>query len=176
MYRTPSGRKRKKEEQKLNLIPILDAIFIFIFFLLMSANFIKVNEIQSDVPIISSSPPPKVKKKPLALTVTVKKNSLIVMTGVPAKIRKVIKNKTQDSYDMQTLHDYLLTIKKSNLSENTVILEPKHDVPYEVLIKIMDSIRLFNETDEAFFFKDKDGISRKIELLFGNIVFGNIMS
>ena len=59
MYRVPSRRKTKKQMAKPNLIPILDAVFIFIFFLLMSANFIKIFEISSDVPIVSTVEPPK---------------------------------------------------------------------------------------------------------------------
>lgn len=176
MYRTPSSRKRKKKDSRINLIPILDSVFIFIFFLLMSANFLKVFEIQSDVPTISDAPPPKNKEIPLALTIKVTKDSLVVSTGVPAKVRKVIKNKEPEVYDIDSLHDYLLGLKKGNVKENTAILEPKHDVQYDKLIKIMDSIRLFRDTDEALFIKDKNGISKRLEMLFGNIVFGNIMS
>ena len=35
-----------------NIIPILDAVFIFIFFLLMSAQFIKYFTIHSDTPSV----------------------------------------------------------------------------------------------------------------------------
>ena len=63
-YRTPTSRRTKKKKQGLNLIPILDAIFILIFFLLMSAQFVKIYEIGSDVPIVSDQEPPKDKKKP----------------------------------------------------------------------------------------------------------------
>jgi hypothetical protein len=42
------GHKIKKPE-KLNLVPILDSVFIFIFFLLMSAQFVDVYEIGSSV-------------------------------------------------------------------------------------------------------------------------------
>ena len=48
MIRAPSGRKNKKKVKPLNLIPILDSVFIFIFFLLMSANFVEFFEIQSN--------------------------------------------------------------------------------------------------------------------------------
>ena len=37
---------------KPNLIPIMDAVFIFIFFLLMSAQFIDIYEINSDAPAV----------------------------------------------------------------------------------------------------------------------------
>ena len=37
--RLPSSRRKKRPEEKLNLVPIMDSVFIFIFFLLMSAQF-----------------------------------------------------------------------------------------------------------------------------------------
>ncbi|MBC98168.1 MAG: hypothetical protein CME63_10485 [Halobacteriovoraceae bacterium] len=94
MLRAPSRRKRKEPVKRLNLIPILDAVFIFIFFLLMSANFIKIYEVQSDVPIVSSAPP-KSNKKPLALTLKVTGAGLKLYTGVPSKLVKRI-NKTPE--------------------------------------------------------------------------------
>jgi biopolymer transport protein ExbD len=45
MLKIPTSRKRKKPEEKLNLVPIMDSVFIFIFFLLMSASFLKIYEI-----------------------------------------------------------------------------------------------------------------------------------
>ena len=54
----PSSRRKKKPDEKLNLVPIMDSVFIFIFFLLMSAQFIHVMEIGSPVPILSAAEPP----------------------------------------------------------------------------------------------------------------------
>jgi biopolymer transport protein ExbD len=176
MYRVPSRRKRKTETEKPNLTPILDAVFIFIFFLLMSANFLKVYEIPSDVPIISASSPPKSKKKPLALTLKVYANSLRVYTGVPSRLVKSIGKNAEGKYDLETLHNFLIQIKRKNLSEKTIILEPRIDIAYEELVKIMDSSRELKKTDPALYRKGKDGVQEKVKFLFGNIVFGNIQS
>ncbi len=174
-YKKPTGRKSGRAEQKINLIPILDAVFIFIFFLLMSTQFVKIYEISSDVPLLSSEPPPKTKKKPLGLTVKVRKNSIRILTGAPARVRKNIAN-IGNEFDLETLHNFLLQLKKSNLSENTVIFEPSSDVTYEDIVKIMDSMRSIKNTDEPLFKADKDGIEVKLKKLFGNIIFGNTMS
>ena len=88
MLRTPSGRRNHRNRgEKLNLIPILDSVFIFIFFLLMSASFLNLFEISSAVPILSSTPPPPNKRPPLALTVIIEENEISVATGVPSTIR-----------------------------------------------------------------------------------------
>ncbi len=175
-YKTPTSRKGKRKQERLNLIPILDAVFIFIFFLLMSTQFIKIFEIGSDVPIISNTPPPKTKKKPLALTVSIKSNRLDIYSGVPSRKINSIRKSDDGNYDLEKLHSYLIEIKKKNISENTVILEPIVDVSYEEIIEIMDAVRMFRNTDESLYQKDKDGIDVKVKSLFSKIVFGNLMS
>ena len=175
-YRTPTSRKSKKKDSKLNLIPILDAVFIFLFFLLMSTQFIKIFEISSDIPLISNEPPPKTKKKPLALTVTIKKSGFVISSGIPSKIINNIRKTSEGKYDLATLHNYLVQLKKKNVKENSVILEPIIDLNYEEIIKIMDAVRLLKNTDDPIFSKDKDGIDVQIKTLFHKIIFGNLMS
>lgn len=175
-YRTPTSRRKKKAQQGLNLIPILDSVFIFIFFLLMSAQFVKIFEINSDVPLISNEEPPKNKDKPLALTVTIDKNGFVISTGVPSTTIKKINKMTSKDYDLATLHDFLVQLKKQNKKENTVVLEPVVDITYEEIVKIMDSVRMLKKTDDSIYIQDKDGIDIKIEKLFDNIIFGNLMS
>lgn len=174
-YRTPTSRKAKRKEQKLNLIPILDAVFIFIFFLLMSTQFVKIFEIASDVPLISNSPPPKNQKKPLALTLTISKNKLTLMSGVPSRALKSF-GKNEKGYDLNSLHDYLVNLKKRHKNENSIILEPLIDLKYEEIVKIMDAVRKLKNTDEKFYKKDKDGVDVETKELFSKIIFGNLTS
>ena len=175
MLRKPSRRNYKYKFQRPNLIPVLDAVFIFIFFLLLSANFMSLFEINSNVPIVSSSPPPKKKKKPLNLTLKIYKNKMKVLTGIPLRTVKSIKN-INNKYDLTTLHDLLISIKRKNIREKTIILEPLTNVEYEVLVMIMDSVRILQNTDPSLFIKDKDNQDRKVFSLFDDIVFGNIKS
>ena len=154
----------------------MDAVFIFIFFLLTSANFITIYEIPSDVPIISDKEPPKSKQKPLALTLKIYTNRLSVFTGVPSRQVKSFGKNSEGKYNTQALHNYLITLKKKNLKENTIIFEPKIDMTYEDLIKVMDSARILESTDPALWVKDKDGLDKRLKTLFSNIVFGNIQS
>jgi len=175
-YKTPTRRKSGRSKEGINLIPILDAVFIFLFFLLMSTQFVKVMEIGSDVPILSSSPPPKTKKKPLGLTVTIKKNGFVVSHDLPRSRTRRIAKTSEGKYNFSSLHDYLVSLKVRYSYEEMVILEPVVDIEYEKIIKIMDSIRILRNTDESIFKKDKDGIDVQIKTLFSKIVFGNLMS
>lgn len=170
----PSKRRRKRPDDKLNLTSIMDAIFIFIFFLLMSANFIKVFEIGSPIPLVSNEPPPETDKKPLALTLKIEDQYLEILTGVPStSVKKIPKLQTGD-FDLVELHNSLVKIKETNANESSIIFLPEIDIEYDQLIKLMDAVRLLEKTDEAIFFKDKDGMDQKTENLFSNIVFGNI--
>ena len=176
MLKIPSRKRTKKsKDERLNLIPILDSVFIFIFFLLMSVNFIQLYEINSDVPMLSSKKPPE-DKKPLALTLTIRENNIAIATGLPSTVRKTINKLADGSYDLVDLHDYLISLKNQFPQEKDAIIEPLIDVTYEDLVKIMDAVRLFNKTDPEIFTKDANGLQQKMEELFNNIIFGNIQS
>ncbi len=175
MITPPSKRRKRREADKLNLTSIMDAIFIFIFFLLMSANFIKVFEIHSPIPTVSLEAP-KEDTKPLALTLNISETAIEITTGVPASVLKKIEKNQAGDYDLAALHSTLIKLKEQNPTENTVILIPEVDLAYEELVEIMDSVRMLDKTDEAIFAKGKDGVDVKVESLFDNIVFGNIGS
>ncbi len=176
MLKVPTSRKRKKPEDKLNLIPIMDSIFIFIFFLLMSATFLKINEVGSDVPIVSDQEPEK-EKNPLALTLVADTNEIVLSKGVPSReIRSFQRNKETGLFNYEELHAELINIKKEHVKENTIVFEPIGDLTYEEIVKIMDAVRVLNKTDEAIFKTNKEGIDEKIKDLFTKIIFSNLMS
>ncbi|MGB0452897.1 MAG: ExbD/TolR family protein [Bacteriovoracaceae bacterium] len=175
MIRAPSSRKEKKTVKKLNLIPILDSVFIFIFFLLMSTNFIEIFEIQSNVPIISNKPV-KSKDKPLGLLVQVLTDEIRLFSGVPAKLIQSYGKLPSGDYDLEKLHDRLVVLKQKYITEKTIMLEPLVDISYQDIVKIMDSLRTMKTTDPTLFIKDKDNLDVKVRELFPDIIFTNIRS
>lgn len=175
MLRAPSRRKRKGQAKPLNLIPILDAIFIFIFFLLMSANFIKIYEVQSDVPIVTSAPPPK-NKKPLALTLKVRATAIEIYKGVPQKLIKRVGKNADGEYDLNALHTFAIQLKNKYKTERSIIMEPIVNIDYELIVKIMDAVRLLKNTDDKPWIEDANGNQTPMKYLFDKIVFGNIRS
>lgn len=175
MYRTPSSKRRGKDVERINLVPILDAVFILIFFLLMSADFLNLFEISSDVPIVSSQPP-KQDEKPLALTLKVDSTGISVQTGVPANTVKRIGKNNEGKYDLVQLHEFLIQMKKQHPKEDSIILEPVVNLPYEEIVEIMDSARTLRATDEDIYVKDKDGVDKKLNILFKEVIFANILS
>ncbi len=173
MYKGPGRLRKKLSFEKPNLVPILDCVFIFIFFLLMSASFIRIFEISSDAPIISED---ETKDKPLALTLKVDSDIIIVSIGVPSKTLKTFGKMADGKYDFPELKKFLIEIKKENPKENTAILEPIADITYEEIVQIMDTVRILEKTDQEIYLKDAQGLDVKLKKLFDNIVFANIQS
>ncbi|HXH73783.1 MAG TPA: biopolymer transporter ExbD [Bacteriovoracaceae bacterium] len=176
MLKIPTSRKRKKPDEKLNLVPIMDSVFIFIFFLLMSASFLKIYEIGSPIPIVSDKEPPKKEKDPLALTLTADTNELVLSQGVPSRqIHKFVRQ-PDGEFNFEELHVMLINLKKQHLDEDTIIFEPTGELTYEEIVKILDAVRVLHKTDEAIFKTNKEGIDEKLKDLFTKIIFSNLMS
>src|SRR4051794_27603554 len=121
MLRVPTSRKRKKPEEKLNLVPIMDSVFIFIFFLLMSASFLKIYEIGSPIPIVSDQEPPKQEKEPLALTMVIESNEIKVSKGVPSQEFHKFQRKADGLFDYQEIHSFIIEVKKQHADEDSII-------------------------------------------------------
>ena len=139
------GRKLKKPE-KLNLVPILDSVFIFIFFLLMSAQFVDVYEIGSSVAMTKEVKEQKDKKDPLNLTLEISKEKVVVKTGL-----KSLQTRTFASTEAKEMKDYLIQLKKKNPDENTMILKADPRVSFQNLVTVIDNTQMSKESKEKLF-------------------------
>jgi biopolymer transport protein ExbD len=136
-----ANRRKSKKVERLNLIPILDAIFIFIFFLLMSAQFIDIYEIGSDAPVTSKiDKKEEDRKKPLNLTLVISDNKIRVKTGLSLRTVKTIKT-VNGEFDIEELKKFLVQLKLKHSKEKTVILKPTRKVKYHKLVAVMDAVK-----------------------------------
>lgn len=167
--------KRKGNKiKKLNLIPILDAVFIFIFFLLMSAQFLEIYEIDSDAPAVKMvDRDNKDKKEPLNLTLEISKKEIKVLTGVDAKLVTSI-SKVDKKYDLEKLKKTLVDIKLKNGDETSVVLRPDETVPYNEIIQIIDTARGLRDSEPELVVETKKG-EVKTRKLFEQIIFETII-
>ncbi len=155
-------RRKPKAREKLNLIPILDSVFIFIFFLLMSAQFLQIYEIGSDAPAVKTTESIKNDKPPLNLTLVIERNKLIVKTGIPEKVYREIAS-LNNNYDHQQLAQTLASLKTAHKDEKSIIFRPDSSVPYKEIVKLMDSVRELKLPQQ------------KPEVLFNQIIFETII-
>lgn len=133
---------KMKKPEKINLVPILDAVFIFIFFLLMSAQFVDVYEIGSKVPMTKEADQ-DIKKDPLNLTVEVKRDEIVIKTGL-----RTITSKKFSWEDEAQITAYLQELKAKNKDENTIIVRADKKLSFQDLVKAIDLTQ--NENEKLF--------------------------
>ena len=139
------GHKMKKPE-KLNLVPILDSVFIFIFFLLMSAQFVDVFEIGSSLPMTKEASDKPDEKDPLNLTVEISKENIVVRTGL-----RNPQTRTFASTSEAEMTDYLTELKRKHPKENTMILKADPKIPFQRLITVIDYTQIGKDKKEKLF-------------------------
>ena len=171
-----SQRKRAgKGVGALNLIPILDAIFIIIFFLLMSAQFIKFHEIASDAPNIKMvDRNRKDKSKPLNLTLEILPDKIVIKTRAEGVTTKVLPLR-EGKYDMEGLLATVVEIKKEHMDETSVILKPVRSVPYQKIIAIIDILRELPKKSPPLEGANEKGKFVKTRKLFDQVIFETII-
>lgn len=123
-----------KKPERLNLIPILDAIFIFIFFLLMSAQFLDAFEIGSNLPMIKDIKDKPDPKEPLNLTLEIKPEVVVVYTGSNNRVKK---GEYRDD-EMIKMRSMLQVLKVQNPDEKVVTIDSGSKIPFHRLVNIID--------------------------------------
>ncbi len=139
------GRKIKKPE-KLNLVPILDSVFIFIFFLLMSAQFVDVYEIGSSVPMTKEAKVDRDDKDPLNLTLEVNKSQIVIKTGLKKPVSRTFASEQKDE-----IRKYLTDLKRQHPKETTMILKADPKISFQNLVTVIDTTQAPKDSKEELF-------------------------
>ena len=131
-------KNRVNKDAELSITAFMNLMVILVPFLLITAVFSKISILELDLP--SRSDVVKNKSKLLELEVVVRENSLRVQDRNRGVLKTIRNNK--EGYDVVTLNDYLqaLKTKHQDINNATILLEP--DITYDVLVQIMDSVRL----------------------------------
>ena len=158
MNQTFRHRKRT-DTAELNITAFMNLMVILIPFLLITAVFSRLAILELNLP---SSETISEEVQEFQLEITVRDNYIDVSDRRTGLLKRM-KN-GQDGYDFEGLTNYLRDIKKRFPSkiDATLLLEP--EIPYEVLVGVMDAVRLF----EA----EKEGETIKAEL-FPEISIGD---
>jgi biopolymer transport protein ExbD len=120
---------------------MIDMMVILVFFLLFTAVFSNTNILELNLPAPNSSVPEL--PKGLQLEIHVRKNVIEVADRSTGVLKSV--PFTTAGYDFKALNDFLSQLK-ARYQENTeasVLLE--QDIPYDVLVQTMDSVRVFEK-------------------------------
>ncbi|HVJ64534.1 MAG TPA: biopolymer transporter ExbD [Bdellovibrionota bacterium] len=157
-------------DDDLMITPLLDLFVALIPFLILSVVLSKI----SVVDVAVSKPVAVVKKTTtnFDLRLVVGKTSAnIELNGKKVKTIPVAAGWTDE------LHAELVQIKKSNIDEFQIRIEPATDSVLEDIMGVMDAARHLNESDEPIIKKDgPEGKPVKLKYLFPNVVLRGVYS
>ncbi|PIP94201.1 MAG: hypothetical protein COW00_13310 [Bdellovibrio sp. CG12_big_fil_rev_8_21_14_0_65_39_13] len=163
--------RKKHKIVKPNIIPIMDAVFIFIFFLLMSAQFLQIYEIGSDAPAVKTiTEKEEDKKKPLNLTLEVSKTEVVVKTGLDGNVFRKIAA-IDGEPNILEINKVLMEIKKDHVDETSVIIKPQNNVDYKKIVWVMDACREIEKNQPTIVTKNDKGATVQTRKLFEQIIF-----
>ena len=124
----------------LNIVPMIDMMVILVFFLIFTAVFSKTNILELNLPANSQAPMPELPKG-LKLEIIVRPGDILVndRNSGPLKLLANI----AAGYDIDGLSLFMRNVKSQfpDMTDATVLLAP--DVPYDVLVQVMDTVRVY---------------------------------
>ncbi|MEZ4601569.1 MAG: biopolymer transporter ExbD [Syntrophotaleaceae bacterium] len=132
-YRTS---RRSGEAPDLDITTFMNLMVVLVPFLLIGAVFSRVTILELSVPTAAGGS--AVAKPNFTIEVIVRKAGLELANG--ASVVAALPKK-KDQYDMETLNEMLVRLKKDypEKDDATVLMEP--DIEYDSLIRIMDALR-----------------------------------
>lgn len=130
---------KKIEIPKINVVPILDAVFIFIFFLLMNTQIGEFFQIVTSKPIVKSvtaSQMEELKGKFFKIRIT---DAKIYFTEGAKE--NVLKEFEWTPEGLTALHEFAVLMKEKNPKEKSIVLKSKEKVKYKEIVKVADTVQ-----------------------------------
>lgn len=130
-----------KGEPPINLVPMIDIMTVLVLYLLVGTIYEHLAVLELNLPL--NAPVQQVQEDPrLQLSVTVRAKELIVGDRHGAVQRQP---RTAEGYDLGALARLLLEIKRKSPEETNINLLLEPDIPYDTLVQVMDTVRLWPE-------------------------------
>lgn len=139
-------RERHKEAEELNITAFMNLMVILVPFLLITAVFSRLAVLELNLPS-SESTLAEEQEPEFQLEITVRESMIEVGDRNVGTLSRI--DNTQEGYDLVELSGYLQRVKQQfpDKANATILLE--QDIPYDVLVQVMDTVRVFEQVDEA---------------------------
>jgi biopolymer transport protein ExbD len=164
MRRSYDARKLARHTRRpaeLLLVPMIDIFVVLVTFLLMTAVFSRTVVLELNLPAQQT----EFKEPPqgLQLEVLVRKDSMVVADRNSGPLATLAN--TASGYDYDGLTNYLKRVKAKfpEMTAASLLFEP--DTPYDILVQVMDRVRVF-ETKQGTFTQQAE--------LFPDISIGDV--
>jgi len=141
-----SHRNRHEEQTELNITAFMNLMVILVPFLLITAVFSRLAILELNLP--SSEAALAEEKEPeFQLEITVRETGIEVGDRNAGVLNRI--ENTNEGYDLGELSGYLQRVKQQfpDKANATVLLE--QEIPYEVLVQVMDTVRIVERIDES---------------------------
>ncbi len=138
-----SGRARREQEvAELNITAFMNLMVILVPFLLITAVFSRLAILELNVPA-SSSEPAQDPEITLQLEITVREQLIEVGDRRGVVLARIENN--ENGYDYERLSEKLAEIKEKNPDKTDATLLLEQDIPYDVVVQVMDKMRVREE-------------------------------
>jgi len=139
-------RQRHGEQTELNITAFMNLMVILVPFLLITAVFSRLAILELNLPT-SESTLAEQKEPEFQLEITVRDSGIEVGDRNAGVLNRI--ENTDAGYDLGELSGYLQRVKQQfpDKANATVLLE--QEIPYEVLVQVMDTVRVVERIDEG---------------------------
>ena len=134
-------KNKGKGIERLNLIPILDAIFIFIFFLLLSVDFVQLGEIAIKVDPLESLDSGGEGKKKIFVNVFLKNKEVIIKANYKGLKEKNILKIDKEKMYLKDLRKKLIGLKKKMPEQRGIKVWPSDTISYDMVLKVVEVVK-----------------------------------
>ena len=135
-------RGKRHEALEMNLVPLIDVLLVIIIFLVVSATFSRVSELQINLPTAEANAP---QEKPLVITV-----------GVDANGRYVVNNAEVADRTVEGIGQALRKAAGAG-KEPTVVINADANTTHQSVINVMEASRQAGYTHITFATQIKSG-------------------
>lgn len=135
-------RGRKHEELEINLVPLIDVLLVIIIFLVVSATFSRINELQINLPTAEASAP---EDKPLTITV-----------GVDAGGHYTVNNRALQDGSVDAIAAALRNAA-ANGKEPTIVINADAQSTHQSVVNVMEASRQSGFTHITFATQARSG-------------------
>ena len=157
-------RRRTEENYEIDVTTFLNLMVVLVPFLLITAVFSRLTIVELNLPSANSSSAPV--QDSFRVEVIVRETGVEISNGT-AIIAAI--PKTDDSeYDMQTLSDYMVELKREYPNHDAASVLMEAQIPYDYLIQVMDIVRSVEMPSE-----DPDISEMQLYALFSEISVGD---
>ncbi|MDH4467180.1 MAG: biopolymer transporter ExbD [Bacteriovoracaceae bacterium] len=155
-YKLPSRTRKPKEIPQPQLIPVLDAMFIMIFFILATATFTKPLEIGSDLPVMRISQNENPDKRKFSLRMQINTEKVTLTNDIDKK--ELFSGIWKDPDMLKQLNAKCQELKSQFVDDNRVVVVSDLSSKYEDVVLALDAVRQVK-------------VGKEVSKLFNQIMF-----